>query len=67
MHAVVVYLVGAGAYGDTWAAPEHACSSLTKSYMKAALKRLVAKKWVAQIGDVAQVTEEGLKALEQAS
>jgi hypothetical protein len=60
-HSVLVCLVEAGAYGDKWTAP-----NLKYAYLKNALTRLTEKKWVAQIGGQAQITEVGLQALEQA-
>lgn len=67
MHAVLVYMVGAGGYGDKWVNPDIACSAMQPSYRTPAIERLVRNKRMLLIGGVAQVTPEGLLALEIAS
>ena len=67
MHSVMVRIVGAGGYGETWVNTDLVCASLTRSYRSKAIERLAKKGWVAQLGTVTQATSEGLLALERAS
>lgn len=65
MHWVMVKVIDAGGHGDRWVNPVQACQAMMGAVRKPAIDRLISKGWIKEVGGMVQVTELGLKALEQ--